>query len=186
MVFFQAPSRRGDTQFVDCFLGSSSSGPAGRTHLETEVWEEPPLASWGRTEESARPRSSAGTPFCQLSINRETVGHCQLDPMSLSVRRHSSVPRFPISWLTFPSSSSSSSSSISASLVSVRFHLQLFLPLAVHHNYIPQEPPVRLKSSDPPPCDSLRSWQPGEAALARVSQSRQSPWIQQQQNRGDV
>lgn len=138
-------------KFVDCSLGSSR--PGGRTHLETEVWEEPLPASWVRTEVSVRPRSFAGTPFCQLSIKRDTFGHCQLDRVNPSVRCHSSSLLFPISWLTFLSSSS-----ILASLVPVRFHLQLLLPLAVHHNCIPQDPPVRVKPSALPPRDTL----PGE------------------------
>lgn len=96
-------------QCVDCFLGSSR--PGGWTHLETEVWEEPLPASWGRTEGIVPPRSFAETPFWQLSINRETVGHCQLDSMNPSVRRHPYSPLFPISWLTFPSRSISASHS---------------------------------------------------------------------------
>lgn len=39
-------------------------------HLGTEVWEEPPPASSGRTGESAWPLNSAETPSCRLSIIR--------------------------------------------------------------------------------------------------------------------
>lgn len=130
--------------FEDCFLGSNRLGEG--THLETEVWEEPPPASWGMMVGNVRPQSFAGTPFCQLSIKRETIGHCQLDPMNLSVRCHSSFPLYSNFLADF------SSSAISASLVPIHFHLQLVLPLAVHHNYIPQDPLVR--------------HQPGEAVIA--------------------
>lgn len=74
-------------QLVDFFLAGR---PGGGTHLETEVWEEPPPASWGKTGENVRPRNFAGTPSCQLSINREPIGHRQLNPMKPSVRRRSS------------------------------------------------------------------------------------------------
>lgn len=167
-------------QFMDCFLGNSR--PGGGTHLETEVWEEPLPASWGTTGESVQPRNFSGTPFCQLSINRETIGHCQLNPMNLSVRRHSSFPLYSNFLADF------SSSAISASLVPICFHLLLFLPLAVHHNYIPPDPLVRVEHSAPPPCDTLHSRQPGEAATRStgVPQQRQSPWIRQQQKQENV
>lgn len=44
-------------------------------------------------------------------------------------------------------------------------HLQLFLLLAVHHNYIPQDPVVKRKLYALPPCDTLHR-QPGVAAIA--------------------
>ena len=43
----------------------------GKTHPGTEVWEEPPPASSGRTGESAWPLNSAETPSCRLSMNKD-------------------------------------------------------------------------------------------------------------------